>query len=82
MIFPVCKTMSDELFESLPCTSNAQESMHRAFYQIKDNKNDLGFGLQLLVLFAEDLEFRYLDRIKGNKTSYGPDEYWKVNLAA
>jgi hypothetical protein len=78
MVFPVVKIMEADLFNHLPDTSNAQESMHHVLYQILDRLNDLGFGFQLLTLFAEDLEEKYIQRKAGNSTNYGQSEYWKV----
>ena len=79
MIFPtkqIDKTKS--FFETLPETTNAQESIHRLYYQVTEANNGLNIGFIFLLLFIEMLSAMF-DEIKtGGTIRYGKSEKWKI----
>jgi hypothetical protein len=80
MIFPAASKMPQELFGLLPDTDNAQEAMHRVYYQFGDTQNTVEYGMKLVVLFAEDLAAKEVAVQHGHTTCYGSTERWKVRL--
>ncbi|KAJ7312270.1 hypothetical protein DFH08DRAFT_822304 [Mycena albidolilacea] len=74
MLFPAARTMSPELWDSIPDTSNAEEAMHwkmyAAYYESQSNakKRKHSFAILGLQLKVSD----------GVKIHYGEDrQYWK-----
>ena len=55
MIFPACSGMDQNLFNSLPSTTNGQESLHKLFKSIGGKHNEIVNGLYKLLLIAESM---------------------------
>ncbi|KAJ7137255.1 hypothetical protein C8R46DRAFT_969648, partial [Mycena filopes] len=81
MLFPVASDMEQELWNSLPETTNAGECMHHRAYQMVGRDNSLFYGLAGLYVTIHYLEFHCLTartHAEGVKVFYGSDpQYWK-----
>ncbi|KAJ7156737.1 hypothetical protein C8R46DRAFT_1294476 [Mycena filopes] len=78
MLFPVASDMEQELWDSLPETTNAGECMHHRAYQMVGRDNSLFYGLAGLVRIGETFERIYDAARNGIKVFYGSDpQYWK-----
>lgn len=68
MIFVACRTISAEMWKSLPSTTSAIESLHAEYYQTFTRNLSLVDGATCLLRLAELLETRHEARLEGLKT--------------
>ncbi|KAJ7276589.1 hypothetical protein C8J57DRAFT_1713894 [Mycena rebaudengoi] len=79
MLFLVASGMTRKLWDSLPSTTNAVESMHHRIYRMIGRRNTLFYGLEGLVRICETFERSYDAARWGHKIFYGHDpQYWKT----
>jgi hypothetical protein len=59
MLFIVASGMTHKMWDSLPATTNATESMHHRIYRIIGQRNTLFYRLEGLVCIGETFERSY-----------------------
>jgi len=62
MIFPTYMSMDSELWEALPATTNAQESLHFQLYRVAGRDKRFFEGLKSLYSWALSFEDSYKDK--------------------
>ncbi|KAF9468215.1 hypothetical protein BDZ94DRAFT_1184677 [Collybia nuda] len=77
MLFSPYREMAEENWDSIPDTTNAEESMHWKLYSAIGKNHDVMGGLVSLWHFAEHYQLLSVGRISGVKTRYGRPEPWK-----
>ncbi|TRM67848.1 hypothetical protein BD626DRAFT_564741 [Schizophyllum amplum] len=76
MIFESHRTMPEELWRSLPDTTNAAEAMHSKIYKGIGKEKTLIDGLYALYAFVESLQKTYTAARDGMKIGYGDRRPW------
>ncbi|KAL1715944.1 hypothetical protein EV715DRAFT_293655 [Schizophyllum commune] len=78
MVFESQREMDIELWNSLPETTNAEESLHNKIYKGIGKDFTLMEGLNALWLFADGLQKQSSAAESGMKIHYGDPEPWKT----
>jgi hypothetical protein len=78
MLFKPFRVMSDELWQKLPRTTNAEEALHFRLYAAVGRDLGLLEGLEGLFKFAEHLQTMSTAQGVGIPIRYGKPEPWKL----
>uniref|UniRef100_D8PWE0 PHD-type domain-containing protein n=1 Tax=Schizophyllum commune (strain H4-8 / FGSC 9210) TaxID=578458 RepID=D8PWE0_SCHCM len=83
MLFRCDRVMDEGLWEAIPDTTNAQESLHHKMYTALGAGNfSLLDGLRSLLRMAQFFEGQHSHVEQGGKITYGDPEPWKTAKAA
>ncbi|KIM36003.1 hypothetical protein M413DRAFT_32045 [Hebeloma cylindrosporum] len=82
MLFQLERKMEIEIWDSIPKTTNAQESMHWKFYSMCGRDHSFLEGMYALWAVATYYQHLLNAVSKGTPIRYGAPEPWKVKAAA
>ncbi|KAI0754059.1 hypothetical protein C8Q80DRAFT_1246646, partial [Daedaleopsis nitida] len=78
MLFESQRCMDPVLWNSLPSTTNAEESMHWKIYSAVGEKHAVMEGICSLFAFVQHYDKLIASARVGIKTRYGQPERWKI----